>query len=89
MGANSSQSVQPVVPEAVDAVTMNEEDMEETIHRNYLRNSKLIDLRQIPEDIQTKVLESYHNQTVKGRDKLFNYFIANKLKNLMEHISEF
>ena len=40
-------------------------------------------------DIEEKILESYSNQSNKNRDKLINYFIANKLKNLMEHIGEF
>ena len=57
--------------------------------RNYSRNKQLIDLSMIPENIKVKVLESYNSQTDKNKDKMFNYFIANKLKNLMEHIGEF
>jgi len=57
--------------------------------RNYYRNKQLIDLSMIPENIKVKVLESYNSQTDKNKDKMFNYFIANKLKNLMEHIGEF
>ena len=56
---------------------------------NFMRNKKLIDLSMIPEEIKTKIIESYESQTNKNRDKLINYFIANKLKNLMEHIGEF
>ena len=58
-------------------------------HRNYMRNLKLIDLRYTPDDIHTKVMESYNAQDGKDRSKLMNYFIANRLKNLTEHISEF
>jgi len=29
------------------------------------------------------------NQPAPGRDKLFNYFVKYKLKNLMENIGEF
>ena len=58
-------------------------------HRNYMRNLKLIDLRYTPNDIHTKVMESYNAQDGKDRSKLMNYFIANRLKNLTEHISEF
>ena len=47
-------------------LTTQEQEMEETIYRNYVRNSKLIDLRQVPEEIQMKVMESYHSQTDKG-----------------------
>ena len=57
--------------------------------RIYYRNKQLIDLSMIPENIKVKVLESYNSQTDKNKDKMFNYFIANKLKNLMEHIGEF
>jgi hypothetical protein len=57
--------------------------------RNYMRNKRLIDLSMIPTEVEEKILESYKAQENKGRDKMFNYFIANKLKNLMEHITEF
>ena len=67
-------------------ITPNE--MESNIARNYFRNEKLIDLDQVPEDIRVKVMESYYSQN-KDRSKLMNYFIANKLRNLTEHIGEF
>ena len=57
--------------------------------RNYMRNLKLIDLRNTPDDIHNKVMDSYNAQEGKDRSKLMNYFIANRLKNLTEHISEF
>jgi len=65
------------------------ENIDSEYKRNYLRNQQLIDLSFVPEDIKNKVLESYESQSSKGRDKMFNYFIAYKLKNLMEHIQEF
>jgi len=49
----------------------------------------LIDLTMIPEEIKEKVLESYNTQKPKGKEKLMNYFIVNRLKNLMENIAEF
>jgi hypothetical protein len=57
--------------------------------RNYIRNKSLIDLSLIPQEISEKILKSYEEQSTKSRDKMFNYFIANKLKHLMEHISDF
>ena len=57
--------------------------------RNYMRNLKLIDLRNTPDDIHKKVMDSYYDQEGKDRSKLMNYFITNRLKNLTEHISEF
>lgn len=65
------------------------EKMDHPNFRNYMRNRKLIDLRYTPDDIHTKVMESFNAQNGKDRSKLMNYFIANRLKNLTEHISEF
>ena len=67
----------------------NIDSLEGPLYRNFVRNKTLIDLSQIPEGIKEKVLASYDNQTDKKRDKMFNYFIANRLKNLMEHIGDF
>ena len=57
--------------------------------RGWKRNQQLVDLNYIPDIIRKSVMEAYETQAGKGRDKLFNYFIANKLKNLMESINEF
>ena len=57
--------------------------------RNYMRNKQLIDLRMVPKEIGKKVMISYDEQNNRDRSKLMGYFIANKLKNLTEHIAEF
>jgi hypothetical protein len=49
----------------------------------------LIDLSFTPDSIREKVMEQYEAQANRDRSKLLNYFIANKLKNLTEHLSEF
>jgi hypothetical protein len=67
-----------------DCTLFNEE-----IARNYSRNKKLIDLTEIPERICEITKQQFEQQSEKGRDKLFNYFIKNKLKNLTENIAEF
>jgi len=59
------------------------------IARNYQRNKELIDLNFTPEEIRSKVIEQYNNQNNKDKSKLMNYFISNKLKNLMENIGDF
>lgn len=68
---------------------MSPNEMETVIARNYFRNAQLIDLNYIPDNIKEKVMDSYNKQNNKDRSKLMNYFIANKLRNLTEHISEF
>ena len=63
--------------------------LDHPLFTNYMRNKELIDLRNVPSEIGAKVVESYDKQEGKGREKLMNYFITNKLKNLMESIGEF
>jgi hypothetical protein len=81
----------PLTQKKIDALIELglEGKLDHPLARNYYRNKKLIDLCQIPSNVQEKILESYNAQGGKGRDKMFNYFIANKLKHLMENIQEF
>lgn len=65
------------------------ENLEANIARNYFRNAMLIDLSNVPEEIKEKVITSYNEQSGKDRSKLMNYFISNKLRNLIENIGEF
>lgn len=59
------------------------------VKRNYLRNIQLIDLTRVPDDIRQEVIYKYNNYDRKDRSLLLNYFIKNKLKNLMSDIQEF
>lgn len=64
-------------------------DQEETIKANYMRNATLIDLTFIPVEIKEKIINTYEETVPAKRNKLLNYFIEHKLKNLMEVIEEF
>lgn len=66
-----------------------EEFCDESMLRNYKRNQQLIDLSCIPEAVKQQVIEIYKAEAGKGRDKLFNYFIQFKLKNLLTDIGQF
>jgi len=58
--------------------------------RNFQRNRELVDLSRIPEDIKTAIIDSYEAQSGKmDRSGLLNYFIANRMKNMMEVIGDF
>ena len=85
------QRQKPLTQKKIDALIELGLDgkMDHPLFNNYHRNRQLIDLRLVPKEIGAKVIESYDNQAGKGREKLMNYFIANKLKNLMESIGEF
>ena len=54
----------------------------------FSRNQTLIDLRHIPADIKDKIINTYE-ETIPVKGKILDYFIANKLKSLMEVIEEF
>jgi hypothetical protein len=55
----------------------------------FSRNSVLIDLRNIPGDIKSKIINMYEETKPASRSKLLNYFIEFKLKNMMDVIEEF
>jgi hypothetical protein len=61
----------------------------ETDKTNYSRNATLIDLTLIPKEIKEKIINTYDETKPASRQKLLNYFIEHKLKNLMDVIEEF
>lgn len=70
-----------------NVLTTNE--VNEEIKRNYARNQQLVDLSYTPQELQDEIVSAYTNYEVKDRSGLFNYFVNNKLKNLMENLGEF
>tara|TARA_B100000959_G_C14837995_1_gene564774 strand:+ start:173 stop:1018 length:846 start_codon:yes stop_codon:yes gene_type:complete len=56
---------------------------------NYQRNKKLIDLEEIPIQLQENIINRYRTYKVPNRSKLLQYFIDNKLKSLMTNINDF
>ena len=72
-----------------DFIEKSPEEYDSFYKKNYFRNSQLIDLQFTPEDLKSKIMDIYNLKNENNRSKLLNYFIANKLKNLMENIGEF
>jgi hypothetical protein len=70
---------------------MNEDYAEYDSYANtgFCRNQVLIDLRLIPGDIKNKILNTYEETKPAPKGKILDYFIVNKLKNLMDVIEEF
>lgn len=62
---------------------------DENARIGFSRNHTLIDLTQIPVDIKEKIINTYDETKPASRQKLFNYFIDNKLMNLMDVIEDF
>jgi len=55
----------------------------------FSRNKTLIDLTCIPVEIKEKIINTYDESKPASKQKMFNYFIQYKLKNLMEVIEDF
>ena len=65
------------------------DNLDEQLSARYNENKKLIDLNQIPQVYEDAIINSYRSYKVNDRSKLLTYFIENKLKSLMENISDF
>lgn len=63
--------------------------MGDEVYRNYQRNSKLIDLEQIPEAIYNSIIETYDNHKPAHKMKVMNYLVKKRLRNLVECTEEF
>lgn len=58
--------------------------------KNFKRNSKLINLNEIPKEIKTAILEQYSSYEIKGdHTTLLNYFIENQYQGFLDCINEF
>ena len=57
--------------------------------RNYQRNNKVINLDNIPEEINKQILDNYNSIKQTPNMKTLNYLITNKLKNLIESVGDF
>lgn len=83
----------PITQKKLDSwVNKNPEEFCDSLTqlRNYKRNQQLIDLNMIPDEVYDRVIESYVSQLEKKANPgLMNYFITNRLKNLMENMNEF
>ena len=66
-----------------------EEFCNEVMLRNYHRNKTLVDLGETRKSIRINILNQYDNQEAGDRSGLWNYFVDNRLKNLMDVIDEF
>ena len=72
-----------------DADTKDIPTWSDEIKRNYQRNTSLIDLSKVPEDIEEQIIKEYTKPVKGNRKKLLNYFTEKKLRELTENIGEF
>ena len=58
-------------------------------YTGFSRNKTLIDLTQIPVEVQTRIIDKYNETVPATRKNLLNYFMENRLSALIEVIEEF
>lgn len=63
--------------------------MDTETYRNYCRNSTLIDLSNIPKEIVNEILQTYENTPIKPNNKILNYLISKRCKQLIASAEEF
>lgn len=57
--------------------------------RGYKRNEMLVDLDKIPEKVSQAINTAFEEAKTNPRSKILNYFIKQRLRNLMESIGDF
>lgn len=62
---------------------------EPEVQARWLRNKKMVDLSEIPDEYQEEIIRQYSVEKKRDSNKLFNYFISKRLKLLMENIQDF
>ena len=68
---------------------LSKENTPDGLEKNWNRNQSLVDFEKIPEWVIQDIEKEWNKPITGNRSKLFNYFVKNQLKNLMEHIQEF
>jgi 5'-3' exonuclease len=78
------KKIQSWVEHNIEDVLPNDE-----VKRNYQRNKKLIDLTEVPQELFMEITQTWAEAKSNPRSKLLNYFIQNRLSDLMDCIGDF
>jgi len=57
--------------------------------KNFERNKQLVDFRSIPVEVSDAIINNFISQPSKNKSLLLNYFVENRMKNMLEVIEEF
>lgn len=55
----------------------------------FVENKKLLDLDLVREDIAKQIMDNYNNYKVKGRARIYSYFVKSGLTKLLQHVGDF
>jgi len=79
----------PMTKKRMEALLKENAEMDVETTLRYNRNKAMIDLSQVPQEYKDKILAKFAEEKPIGREKLFNFFVQKKLKNLMTDIQDF
>jgi len=79
----------PMTKKRLEQYRNGTDGMDEETLRRYHRNKMMIDLAEIPQKYQQQIMDKYNEDKGIGREHLFNFFVKNKLKNLITDIQDF
>ena len=69
---------------------MHIDDLQDEVKRNYQRNNTLINLDNVPDNLEKEIMVDFSEVPPCGdRSKILNYFIQSRLKELTESIGDF
>ena len=68
---------------------MHIDDLQDEVKRNYQRNNTLINLDNVPENLEKEIMVDFSEAPCGDRSKILNYFIQSRLKELTESIGDF
>jgi 5'-3' exonuclease, N-terminal resolvase-like domain/T4 RNase H, C terminal len=66
-----------------------EEFCNEQTLKNFYRNKKLVDLSQIPPEVEAAILDEFAIPAVGARDMIYGYLVRMRMRNLLESVREF
>lgn len=79
----------PMTAKRIAQFTNEPETMDSATQIRFHRNKLMIDLSEVPETYKEQIIKEYETEKDVGRKELFNYFVKNKLKNLITDIGDF
>ena len=80
----------PLRKAIMDQLIADPKSQGEEVYRNYQRNKMLIDLSSTPEDLKTKIIDSYNSQDKwENKSKVFPYLVEKRCRRLIDDIGDF
>jgi hypothetical protein len=79
----------PMMQKKIDEWYSDRSLMPEEVKERFRLNENLISFSEIPEDIKDRIIEEYIKQINKPKKSFMNYFMKNRLSNLLENLQDF